>query len=448
MRKVIGAVLLLILCLMSWAAAEPELIPQLPLWEAEAPVDALICADVRTHMPFDDVRCAQLNGLLSHLSLHLQTGGMVSRAALLVDGRAAIWLAQRNTENGAQTQVSWADGTFACDMNSLLGGEESISLESPYMTWLEDGVTFVEALAGKLDAYKKETAVKTSIKNMGVARTKITYTIPKTEVEVFATAVKESGQQDLSFAGQQKLLLWRSEDGDILRAEYSGQCGKDADSLRKVSLVWRLCREDDCIRDDVTLKTPAVTGSDYNTLTCTRHVQKDDAGAVRYELKYSYTAKKDGAKSTWAGDIDLTGTPENGATRLTGSGEVSSKAADADAETSTVLTPNLLIGEADGAPVVSGVLTVQEKRAGRVVEDADVTITMEAGMPLLWTETEVLPMTEERRSSLAADMSAALVKRLVLLPKEDTLYLSADLPDDTWQRIVDAAQAALEEETP
>lgn len=448
MRKALCLALLFCLCL-GMAAAEPQLVPQLSMWKENRAVDAVLTVDVRTHMPFDDDRCAQLNSLLKHLSLHLQTGSGVDRAALLVDGTEALWLAQRDGESSPETQVSWADGTFACSMDALLGAGETISLDSWRMTWLEDGVTFVESLAGQLAAYQKEASIKTAIKSMGTARKKVTYTVPKTEVEAFARAVKASGVDGMTFTGQQKLILWRSEDGGLLRAEYSGQCGRDADSLRKVSLVWRLRRDEGCIRDEITLKTPAVKGSNYNTLTCSRHVEQDESGSTRWELSYNYTARDEGGKSIRNGDIDLMGTPEGSCTRLTGSAELASTPAGADAKTTLVVLPSLLIGEMDGSPLLSGTVTVQEKRGKSIVEDADVSVQMAAGMPLLWTETQAVALTPEMQDTLAAGMSAALVKRLVLLPEEDILYLSRDLPAEAWQSIVDAAQTALtKEETP
>lgn len=277
MQKILCLVLAAWLCLMGCAAAEPRLLPQLDQWNENSPVDVVLSTDVRTHMPFDDTRCAQLNGLLKHLSLHLQTGGGVSRTALLVDGREALWLVECETESGPQTQTSWTDVAYACDMNALLGGTGvSLAWENQYQTWLEDGVSLVERMVTALEPYKKEASVKTSIKNMGVARKKLTYTVPKDEAEAFAQAVKadcpdsmKEALASLVFSGQQKLILWRSEEGSILRVEYSGQCGASADSLRKVSLIWRLCREDDRTQDNITLKTPAVKGNAYNTLTCT-----------------------------------------------------------------------------------------------------------------------------------------------------------------------------------
>lgn len=449
MRKALCLALLFCLCLCT-AIAEPQLVPQLSMWKENQPVDAVLSIDLRAHMPFDDERCAQLNSLLQHLSLHLQTGSGVDRVAVLVDGGEAIWLAQREGTSGPETQVSWAKDTFACNMDTLLGSTEgSITLERPRASWLEDALTFVERLAAGLEGYKKENAVNAAVKNMGTARRKMTYTIPKAEAEAFARAVKESGVEGLTFPGQQKLTLWRSEDGSLLRVDYTGQCGRDADSLRKVNLSWRLCREESCYRDEITLKTPAVKGKAYNSLTCSRHMEQNEDGTARYTLNYDYSRQDADGKSAWEGEIDLTGAPEQACTRLTGSVSLASTPAGAEAKRTLVLLPNLLVGETAGAPLVSGLVTVQEKRGKSLLEDADVSISLAAGMHLLWTEQTPIPLTPQLQESLAQGMSAALVKRLVLLPAQDTLYLSRDLPEDAWQGIVDAAQTALtKEETP
>lgn len=454
MQKLLCLALALWLCWTGCAAAEPRLVPQLDQWNELAPVDVVLSADVRTHMPFDDTRCAQLNGLLKHLSLHLQTGGDVNRTALLVDGREALWLVECETESGPQTQVSWSDAIYACDMNTLLGSASVTLTENQRLTWLEDGVTLADGVAAALAPYAKEADVKTNIKNMGVARTKITCTVPKDEADVFASAVKANCPDSLkemlaslAFSGQQKLILWRDEAGSILRVEYSGQCGRNADSLRKVSLTWRMRRDEDCTRDDITLKTPAVKGNDYNTLTCTRHVEKDESGVVSYELDYDYAVRDESGKSTWAGAVSLTGTPAGDDTQLTGSAALSSKPAGADAEETLVLAPNLLLSQQNGAPCASGLITVQEKRGKNLVEDADVFIEMGEGAYLLWTETDAaITPTQQQRETMTEAMGASLLPHLVLLPEEDTPYLSADLPEEAWQRIVEAAQTALAEE--
>ena len=53
---------------------------------------------------------------------------------------------------------------------------------------------------------------------------------------------------------------------------------------------------------------------------------------------------------------------------------------------------------------------------------------------------------EQQLLEMTQGLSEAVVPHLVLLPQEDMLYLSADLPQDVWQQIVEAAQSALPEE--
>ena len=48
------------------------------------------------------------------------------------------------------------------------------------------------------------------------------------------------------------------------------------------------------------------------------------------------------------------------------------------------------------------------------------------------------------RNRILQGATVELVRRLVLLPTEDTAFLSAGLEPDVWQQIVDAAQSALQ----
>lgn len=51
---------------------------------------------------------------------------------------------------------------------------------------------------------------------------------------------------------------------------------------------------------------------------------------------------------------------------------------------------------------------------------------------------------EAEAQKLLNGMTVELVRRLVLLPQEDTLFLSDGLDEDVWQQIVQAAQSALQ----
>lgn len=471
MRKAIGLLaLLLCLCLGAGAAAEPVLLPQVEQWDASLPVEITLSADVKSHMPYDDDRCAQLNALLKHVTLSLATSTAedvaYSRVAVGVDGREAMWLMQRETADKTQLQLSWqpdmtiSGGSQA--LNELLGqSTEEISLyglDGSEMAWLDDGAAMMSSIGASLEAYGKETAIKTSIKNMGTARRKIIYTVPKDEtaqlVQAIAAHCPEGELKDflsgLIFSGRQKVILWLTSEGEVLRAEYAGICGTAEDDLRQVSLKWRMRRTDDLSRDDLTLKTPAVKGNNYNTLTIIRDLEESEDGSVSCEIEFSESVSKDAKKSSRSGEVELLSVPEGDGNKLTGTVTVSQQLPDEDSKYSTVIQPELLLASSDGTPEVSGTVTVQELRGKNVLEEAVVSMTAGAGTDIQWLATaetvQLEQLTEEQRAAITAGMSTALVPHLALLPQEDTLFLSADLPEDVWQRIVEAARSALPEE--
>lgn len=460
---------MLCLCLCTGASAEMELIPQLGRWDADLPLEISLSADVKVHMPFDDNRCGQLNALLKHISLKLATdhtdSAQLSRVSVLVDGKEAMWMLQREENEATQLQVSWQpEITYAGQdaMNSLMGSEavemSLYGMKGGEEAWLNDGAMLMDSIGASLEDYKKQSSIKTTIKNMGTARTKVIYTVPKGKTELFTAAIDahcpEGALRDflmgLSFSGQQKLILWLNADGRVLRAEYSGKCGADADALRQVSLKWRMLRSESAVRDDLTLKSPAVKGGDYNTLTCVRNLTKSEEGIVKLDGEFKYTVKSGKEKTTLSGETNLASRPEGEGNQLEGSVLVSRKLPGADYASGTKLIPALLISDDGGALVVSGTLGVQEYYGDNLVEDAVVSISAAAGNALEWHGNglgiDVTSMSNQQRESAAEGLAAALIPHLVLLPQEDTLYLSADLPEDVWQRIVEAAKTMLPEE--
>lgn len=462
--------LLVCLFLVTGASAEIQLVPQIEQWDTSLPMEITLSADVKTHMPFDENRCAQLNALLKHISLRLNTSaddqGDLSRLAVLVDGYKALQVLQKEEKGTVQAQLSWQpEVTFTGGENALLLllGQEASQMDLCGFTgeevlWLDDGAELMAAVGTSLEEFGKATSIKTAIKNMGTARKKITYTIPKTQTDAFAQAIAKHCPEGvlkdflagLTYSGQQKLILWLTGEGAVIRAEYAGKCGPDESSLRQVSLKWRMRRDDTAVRDDLTLKTPAVKGNDYNTVTVIRDLSQGKKKTINYTLDFSETVRADKKKSSRSAEVELTSKPEGEGNRLKGSLMVKQQLPGEDAIASMQIQPDLLVGNDSGTPLVAGVVNVQELRGKAVLEDADVHVQVSAGTLMEWQDRKtirpVADLSETERSSLLETMSADLVPHLVLLPQEDTLYLSADLPEDVWQRIVEAARAVLPEE--
>lgn len=467
MRKAL-AWLVMLVCLMTatGAGAEIQFLPQVEQWDAALPLEIELSVDVKSHMPFDDDRCAQLNALLKHISLKLNTASaedaLLSRVAVRVDGEEALSMLQRDADGETQMQFSFQPGvTYTGSADALLGtgGEINIfGLDGSEQAWLDDCYAMLDAMRSALDGYQKESTIKTAIKNMGTARKKVTYTIPKADAgkmaEAIASHCPEGELRDfltkLVFSGQQKLIFWLNADGAMLRVEYAGNCGADESSLRKVSLVWRMRRDDTAVRDILTLKTPAVKGNDYNTLTYERAVTKGKKSKLNYDSEFTYTWKSGKEKTTLSGVVDLVNTPSGDQAKLTGTVTVKQTLPGADTSNSVKIIPSLVIGADNGTPVVSGEVTVQELRGKNVLEDAVITLKAGAGTYLDWPAGDetisVAAMTAQQQTALADGMAHALIVPLVLIPAEDVLYLSADLPDEVWQQIVEAARMTLGEE--
>lgn len=465
MRMVLRFILLMVLCLCVavGAAAEIAFLPQVEEWDLSLPLEVELAADVKVHMPFDDDRCAQLNALLQHISLRLNTSAsedtVWSRVGVRVDGKEAMHLLQRENTEGASLQFSFQPDTVYQTTAGDTGESIQIyGLDGGEQAWLVDGYALLNAMHDSLADYKKEASIKTAIKNMGTARTKITYTVPKADAAKMAEAIAAHCPEGelkqfltkLMFSGQQKLIYWLNGDGVMIRAEFAGNCGVDENDLRKVSMVWRMRRDDTAIRDDLTLKTPSVKGADYNTLTYTRDVVEGKKNKLTYDSKFNYTWKKGKEKTTLAATVDLTNTLSGEASKLTGSITVKQTLPGEDTSNSMKISPEVTIASEEGTPVVSGTVAVQELRGKNVLEDAAIQVEIRAGSfldaAMEGTTVDMAAMTDAQQQALAQGMSSALIPRLVLLPKEDTLYLSADLSDEVWQNIVEAAKQALPEE--
>ena len=76
--------------------------------------------------------------------------------------------------------------------------------------------------------------------------------------------------QELSFRGKQKVQLLFDEEDRLLKAQYSGQAGREEKPLRNVRLEWKCLRNEMERKDELTLRTPAVDGSERSNWTMSR----------------------------------------------------------------------------------------------------------------------------------------------------------------------------------
>ena len=458
------------LCLCSSAMADARLVPELEgVYLESEPLEMDISVDVQAHMPFDDTRTAQLNAMLGHVSLQVQyqsLGGEIwSRLAVLADGDEVMAVHQRQTGNVEQARFSflpettyeWTDGS-GISLQTLLGGDESVQLwglDGSENTWLDDALPLFDALPGLMPDNLKTTSISTTINGMGKAVEKQVVTISSADVEglgaLLAGLVPEGKLrtllESLQFSGRQTVTLWRNADGRIIRADYAGNAGVSQEDLREVSLIWRLRRDDEQVLDDLTLRTPRVKGSGRNNVVLTRTLKEDgDQSTLDVSLRYEVLAG--GVKTVLTGTADLTRQAEEDGAHLTGEISLQQQVGE-DSADKLVLTPELILTPGSDEVVAAGKIGVACYGGKSLKEQADVTLEVRLNDWMSWElQPNVIKVDagsiEGIRNRILQGATVELVRRLVLLPTEDTAFLSAGLEPDVWQQIVDAAQSALQ----
>ncbi|MCH5285906.1 MAG: hypothetical protein J1E43_00655 [Christensenellaceae bacterium] len=472
MRRILLGLLAMVCCLTlaAPALAEVAFLPMISLRDLETmPLELTLSAEVTAYAPFGEDRLPQLTNLMKHLALHITWQPLIdetqSTVAVLVDGEEALSLGLQETAQGGMAQFSVLPNTTyaGADPLSLLLGmsPEPLSIfgiDGSESAWLEEGYELLNAIGEGLASYRTgESKIKTEIKNMGTARLKQDYTIPKSETEglsaLLAGLCPEGRLKELIsglvFSGKQTLRVYRDADDAPLRIEWTGNCGVDEDHLRDVTFTWRLRRDDTAYRDEVTLTSPALRGSDNNRLTWNCAIAPNKSGQMVLSGNLSYTRTENKQKTILTGEYKLTSEDEGSGTRVTGSATISQQLPGADKATGYTFEPNLLFTGDSNIPAMEGTLTVSSLLGKTTLDQAIITLDMRRTGYTSWQmrqETVNLSLLdaasqEAARDQVTSAISSAFIRRLALLPREDLDYLFMDLPEETVQAIISAAQS-------
>ena len=333
MRKLhsLISLLLVLLMLAPCALADAPLLQAASDWNlADTPLSVTLSISLQAHAPFDETRTAMLDRVLAPLSLNLYASDGESGVSVLMNGNELLTMAQKGdaVQFSCMPNVSYA----SLDGNALelLLGTTSDSLDlravdGTFEKWIDDGWVLSNAILEPFAEYGKRKSVKTTIKDMGLARSCTDYTFSKSKLEemqqTLLSLCPEGDLHDLiaslTFSGTQKLRVYRTEDEVPLRVEYNGVCGVDG-KLRTVKLVWRTKRESGETRDEITLTSPAKSGTDKNTLDFER-IMTFSSGKITMQGTCSY--KVTASKQTTQTEVtfDLTNRLENDSDNVSGS---------------------------------------------------------------------------------------------------------------------------------
>jgi len=461
-RRLIAA-LLTVLMLCSTAVAEAPFLQHADGWTlAETPVEVVLSADVISCMPYDDDRLAMLKQVTDKLSLRLRTGADEGCVTVYAGQSEAITLAYRGNAVQLSCIPEMAFTAQNDPMGMILGG--STGVNAPYglseegESLLDDGWVLLTSLGPALESYGNRKNVKTSITDMGLARTCTDYTIPKGDVDALKETLlalcpdgwlKEiiSG---LTFSGKQTLRVYRTEDEIPLRMEYNGTCGPEG-NLRTVKLVWRTRRDDVAHRDEVTLTSPAKTGTNKNNLEFKRVIQKNKKGALEMEGSFTYTVTADKQTITRKGEMTLTNAFTADADVITGKVTLQQKLPGESSFRGISFEPDVIIAGTEQAPDIQGAVTVSTLNGKNVLDSAVISLALVCCDASVWQSCEesldLDLLSAEELEALQADVAmgvaSSIVRPLIILLGDSADWFFRDMLPEQIQRITDAANTVV-----
>ncbi len=449
---------LLLLLLIPWSGLGAGMMDQFAeILSPPAPWEAEVSLRLDALVPFDENRLEALNRLLGHLSLKLFAGEGASAVSVRMDGKDVLGLTEYPEQEPPALTFSFDPevrytGASLSDLTGISSEEEALrSVSAKVLTadgrtaWPEEGFALLESLPELFPEYTKTTETKTKLKDVGTSQRKAVITLTKDAVQegvMSRLTGAETGESlhaflaGLVFSGRQQFTLYLDEDGRLLKANYSGQCGPEGD-LRKVSLEWRGLRSDFSL-DEITLKAPAVKGSDKDVLILTRTEKNAAQGGeegASLQLDLELTSVRNRVKSVLkaAAELQLKD-------RLTGS--VTLSTGDGKTFESLVLGPDLCLQGADGW---DGTLRLQHLVQKETKADLafSISLTPASGDPSGTAErtVDVSALPEAERESLRQRIrertASALLRAALLLPQEDLLFLNNELDGEVWQSVLD-----------
>ncbi len=466
-KRMLALALSLLLLMMNAAQAEVPFLVHSNGWNLDdTPVDVLLKADVDAHMPFDDDRLAMLTPITDLLALRLVTGKDEGKVTISLEEEELLALQYR----GNAVQLSCLpETTYTAEkepMSMLLGSDvsyagsyETLGLAPEGETLLTDGRILMKKVITAFAQQGKKTKKAMSIAGFGKAAYRIDYVFTAAQTEAFKAGLLENCPQgwlreiidNLTFSGKQSIRMYFTENDVMLRMEYNGSCGR-GDDLRKVNLVFKQLHNDLEDKDYIELKSPALKGRNKNSLVFERTMEttKDGVRALKGSFKYTVTANS--VTSIWDGEFDLNNAFTETSDVLGGEFTVRTKLNDGKYEAITI-APALTISGSQEMPVITGSVTVTEKYAGRVTEQAKVSVDLKVADPLVFQEREVsfdLSAMDENdlaavRAGVTQAAAAAIVRPIIVRMGTGAEYFFRELPADAVQSIIEAASSAAQD---
>ena len=453
--SVILIILFLIPTIPTAATAEIPLPVTLLTGDASGPMRIKISEpEVRKLAQFDDSRTEQLNRLIRHLAIEMEVDEDISRTAVMIDRKEALSWIQKEEGTAIQKIYSFDPGVIHTEKQETeeqTDNDDPVGFLEQYLIkgsqYTEEFYSLFAAVPNAFADRAKTEKTQLGFSGFGKAVQRVTVSFPADYVqENFPGVLADAaGSEDckkiingLVFSGSQKIGLLYDENGRIVRITYDGKVGETQETLRKVALVWKCLREDNHVKDSISLKTPAITGADKDNIALERELdsRESDSGSYIWDIQTDHKAGKEDRKLTHF-SAKLTG---NGAT-ISGKMEYSLKRD--GKETKIKIIPDIKEesnGEYKGSIEIDNYSGKIEKNSFIVhIEIQKCERVSWPGTGLKKAEDEPSQADPEKNAEQGKPedlIAGIIIRKLFELPEEDLKYFSNEIPADIWAELI------------
>ncbi len=429
--------------------------------EQGRPLDITLSATLHQLVPYGEDTLKALNSLLAGVKLQIayqNAGGAETVKAQLVMGdTAALDFTQRNTGDQTLLQTSLLPGTtYASAAETPMETLFNEQAEAP--SWITD-VPDLDALFHKVTAgldslqdFAKEKKVSYKLTSVGTAKKALVYTVPEESAQLVKDVLSQlleglplenlrGAASLLQVTGDTVVTLYQSAEGENMGLSVKGVMAYNGGSSRKVSFLWGALPDADKAVHTLSLKAPAVKGSDSLTVTGKYILTKKAAqNSLSLSLDTKNTLDKKTDRIVWAGDLSCLVAEDN--QRLEGEVKRTHTGAEGAVDVYSV-KPGLTVVQAGGTPSLQGNVRIAFMQDKRLQSDATVSVAAaQAGAPA-WEASfpavsldgigqDALDALREKAQS--ASEKAVLQAVLTLDPNTLTL-ISSNITQEDWERI-------------
>ena len=402
---------------------------------------------------FAEDRRESLNRLLSHVSLDILLDGPRSETAVCIDSEQ-VFSVSGDSGDAGETRIY----SFEPETAFIMTEEEPGAESSSFSRFLDRQFYFINRMTDDLYPLFSKTAERfaelskngkenLNYKGYGKAVRKVTIQFPaeyaaehfsKALAELAGTEESSSFIQRMVFSGKQKIVLLYDEADHVLRINYDGIAGLSEDSLRKVSLVWRCLRSEGHRKDLLTLKTPAVKGNDRYNLSYSRDCDLTDPEKQNLVWDFQLDLKSGDVKRKIMYSADFS----------VSSGELTGTAVYSEKENGTEnrITVSPALRKENDAEY-KGTIEFNRKTGKILTSSIVCQIRLSFGNAVQFPENKTSRAVDLRggdgrkhEETLQDKMYGLLIRRLLQLPGADTEFLSKDIPEESWNSLIQSLQ--------